>query len=62
MRKLTDGNWRESADENEDDDEGVSEDMEMEVKVSKPGRYYKDQVSPFCPCFRCKSYHRFEVC
>ena len=38
VRKLTDDDWKDE--EEDEEDEG----MDVEVKIKKPGRYYKDQV------------------
>ena len=38
VRKLTDDDWKDE--EGDEEDEG----MDVEVKIKKPGRYYKDQV------------------
>lgn len=41
VRKLTEDDWKdEEEDEEEEDDSG----MDVEVKIKRPGRYYKDQL------------------
>lgn len=43
VRKLTEGDWQSSSHELEENIEN-EEEMDIEVKLRKPGRYYKDQV------------------
>ena len=41
VRKLTDGDWTCAGDEQDAEEEEAEE---METEVTRPGRYYKDQV------------------
>ncbi|XP_059160053.1 snurportin-1-like [Physella acuta] len=43
VRKLTEGDWQSSSQELEENIEN-EEEMDVEVKLHKPGRYYKDQL------------------
>lgn len=41
IRKLTEDDWKDVED---GENEAEKEEMEVEEKIKKPGRYYKDQV------------------
>lgn len=40
VRKLTEDDWKDEEEEEDEDDSG----MDVEVKIKRPGRYYKDQL------------------
>lgn len=44
VRRLTDNDWNNKEDK-EEECEDADESMEFEVRLRKPGRYYKNQVN-----------------
>ncbi|RUS89461.1 hypothetical protein EGW08_002758 [Elysia chlorotica] len=44
VRNLTDNDWSTSGEQGANEDVPENEEMEIEAKLQKPGRYYKDQL------------------
>ena len=50
VRNLTDNDWSKIEDDEATEDVAQDEEMEIEAKLHKPGRFYKDQVQYFFHC------------
>lgn len=44
VRKLTEDDWKDAGGDDQEEEKGEDKGMEIEVKIKKPGRYYKDQL------------------